>query len=236
MTLNARQSDMVSYLKQERRASVKKLSAHFFVSEMTVRRDLKELELLGYLKRYNGGAVYCAESNILPIESRKLMHAGEKRRLSEAARKYMHDSMTVFIDSSSTCLYILPIIAEFKDVKIVTNSVPCLLDAAKYHIPCLMAGGEYFEHDMCTVGGETERFIRDLNMDVGFYSSLGVSEDGLITDGDASQTSVRKTAMLHCRKNVFLFDSAKQNKKYFYTLCKTKDADDVIILSFKKGD
>ena len=85
-------------------APVKKLAVHFYVSEMTVRRDLKELELLGHLKRYNGGAVYCAESNMLPIESRKLMHAGEKRRHSEAARKYMHDSMTVFIDSSSTCL------------------------------------------------------------------------------------------------------------------------------------
>lgn len=230
MTLNERQNQIIRYLKEQRRASVKKLAAHFFVSEMTIRRDLKVLELLGYLKRYNGGAVYCEDYNILPIESRKLLHADEKRRLSEAARKHLHDLMTVFLDSSSTCLYILPIIAEYKDIKVVTNSIPCLLDAAKYHIPCLAAGGDFFEHDMCTVGGETERFLHGLNIDVGFYSSLGISEDGVISDGDENQTSVRKTAMQICEKNIFFFDSEKQNKKYFYTLCHAKDADEVVLI------
>lgn len=55
--MNDRQSRLIGYLKEQKRASVKKPAARFYVSEMTVRRDLKELELQGYLKRYNGGTV-----------------------------------------------------------------------------------------------------------------------------------------------------------------------------------
>ena len=230
MALNARQIDMAAYLKQNRCATVKKLASHFYVSEMTVRRDLKELELRGYLKRYHGGAVYGEDYNKLPIETRKLLHADEKNRLSAAARRYIHDAMTVFMDSSSTCLYILPILAEYKDIKIITNSVSCLLDAAKYHIPCMMAGGEYFEHDMCTVGSETERFLQNYHIDVGFYSAAGISDDGVISDSDADQTAVRKAVMQHCSKNVFFFDSEKQNKKFFYILCRSDAVDEAVIL------
>lgn len=229
MILNERQNQIIRFLKERNRASVRKLAAHFFVSEMTIRRDLKELESQGYLKRYNGGAVYC-EDNPLPIESRRFLHADEKKRLSEAARKYLHDSITVFLDSSSTCLYILPIIAEYKDIKVVTNSIPCLLDASKYHISCLMAGGSFFARDMCTVGGETERFLRSLNIDIGFYSSGGFSEDGVISDKDENQTSIRKTAMQSCEKNIFFFDSEKKNKKFFYILCQAKETDEVVII------
>ena len=57
MVLNKRQEQTVELVKAEHRASVKRIAQHFFVSEMTVRRDLKILEENGYLKRYNGGAV-----------------------------------------------------------------------------------------------------------------------------------------------------------------------------------
>lgn len=184
MALNNRQAEMVGFIKSNKRVSVKKLASHFYVSEMTVRRDLNELELQGYIQRYNGGAVYSDDYESLPIESRKLLHMAEKKKLSEWTRKYLCDAITVFIDSSSTSLYVIPLLSEYKGITVVTNSVQCLICASKYHLKCIMAGGIYYEHDMCTVGGMTNEFLRNINVDVGFFSAKGLSDDGIISDDD----------------------------------------------------
>ena len=67
MILNERQEQIIETLKKEKRISVKKLSEMFFVCEMTIRRDLKELEESGYIKRYSGGAMINSEEDLMPI-------------------------------------------------------------------------------------------------------------------------------------------------------------------------
>lgn len=230
MIINERQEKMLEFLKREKRASVKKLSARFFVSDMTVRRDLKELNEAGYIKRYRGGAVYSADDHSLNIEARKLLRSGEKDSLSKEAKKYLSDSMTVFIDSSSTCTYIIPLLSEYNEITMITNSVQNLLEASKYHIKCIFAGGDYYERDMCTVGSYPEEFLRGINSDIAFFSALGISDDGIISDSDEKQTAVRKTVIQNCKKNIFLFDSTKLHKKYAFTLCRREDAGGIIIL------
>lgn len=228
MILNDRQNELLKLLKEQGRMSVKKLSQHFFVSEMTVRRDLKEMEKCGYLQRYNGGAVYIGE-NTLPFNLRKFTHLKEKKPIIENAKKYLKDSQTIFIDSSSTCMYIIPALAEYRNIKLVTNSVQSLITAAEYHIPCIITGGECYEADMCCIGSLTEEFLRKINVDVAFLSASGVSEDGIVTDNDIMQTGVRKIIMQNSKKNVFLLDKSKVGKKYTYTLCGRDENNEVII-------
>lgn len=229
MILNDRQNELLKLLKKHGRMSVKKLAEHFYVSEMTVRRDLKEMENCGYLQRYNGGAVYIPETT-LPVDVRKFTHLKEKKTIIENAKKHLADSMTVFIDSSSTCLYIIPALAEYKDIKLVTNSVQNLTAAAEYHIPCIISGGIYYEADMCCVGSLAEEFLRDINVDTAFFSAAAISDDGVISDNDIYQTAVRKTVMQNSHKNIFFLDKEKCGKKCVYTLCRKEDADYVIIL------
>ncbi len=228
--LNERQQDIVEFIKKEKRASVKKLASQFFVSEMTIRRDLKELENQNYLKRYNGGAVYCRSDSLLPIEMRKFLNAKEKNILSKRAEKYLRDSQTVFIDSSSTCMYIIPLLTDYNDITIITNSVQNLLVAAEHHIRCSIAGGNYYERDMCTVGSETENYLRNINVDIAFLTTSGLSDDGVISDIDERQTAVRKAVMENSKKNLFLFESSKLHKKFPYTLCRTDMADDIFMI------
>ena len=57
MGLTDRQARMAEWLNAHGRGTVQELAAAFFVSEMTVRRDLNELARGGYAQRYNGGAM-----------------------------------------------------------------------------------------------------------------------------------------------------------------------------------
>ena len=228
-TMNERRENIMELLNKEKRMSVSKLSKLLYVSEMTIRRDLKDMEKSGYLKRYHGGAIIDSDS-ILPINIRKFTHFDDRDAIMKSAQKHLKDSMSAFLDSSSTCMYIIPAIAEFNNITIVTNSVQNVLLAQRYHINCVIAGGNYYEHDMCTIGSLAAEFLSEINVDAAFFSAQGISEDGIISDSNESQTAIRKIMMKNSKKNIILLDKSKLNSKYLYTLCKADDADEIIIM------
>ncbi len=125
--MNERQRKIIDILKQHGKMSVSKLAKALYVSEMTIRRDLSQMKNHGYIQCYHGGAIYNRNETTLPVTERKLLHSKEKKLLSQKILPFLHDAMTVFIDCSSTCSYIIPILAEFNHIKIVTNSVYSLL-------------------------------------------------------------------------------------------------------------
>ena len=228
MKLEGRKKDIFDILCEKRRASVSELSKLLYVCEMTVRRDLSEMEKQGLLKRYRGGAI-CIEGNELPISRRMYLSEDEKRILAKKAEMYLADNTTVYIDSSSTCHYIIPHLKKFSNIKIVTNSINALLSAAKLHIPCFLIGGEYYEQDMCFVGSVSERYAENINVDTAFFTTKGLSKDGIISDPDLGQTMVRYSIMKNARKNIFLFEKEKIGKKYLHTLCRADSVDGIIL-------
>ncbi len=229
MLLEGRKKDILELLYTKGKISVEELSHTLYVSEMTVRRDLSEMEKAGYLRRYRGGAVLKINSGEMPISQRFLLDKDEKEELCKKCRPFLHDGMTVFIDSSSTCQYLLPHIREHNNMTVITNSVKALLTAGQMHIPCILIGGEYYEQDMCLVGSIAEEYVKNLNVDIAFFTTAALSADGIISDFDVRQTMIRKILMKNAKENIFLFESYKLNKKLLYTLCRKEDATAVIL-------
>ena len=122
MVLNARQQEIMQILKAKGSVSVGELSTTLFASEMTIRRDLTEMEKGGFLRRYRGGAVLKINLGEMPIKERLLLYKEEKEALAKKCLPYLKDDIAVFIDSSSTCQYLLPHIAEFKKAKISVDN------------------------------------------------------------------------------------------------------------------
>lgn len=229
MEYNDRKKDILDILYANGRVSVSKLANALFVSEMTIRRDLTEMEKDGVIKRYRGGAVLNTVSSKMPIIQRFFVDEKEKIYLSKKAISFLRDDLFVFIDSSSTCQYIIPYISRFKNITIITNSVNALLIASKSKISCVLIGGKYSSHDMCFVGSIAEQYANEFNVDIAFFSSLGLSEDGIISDTDVEQTMIRKIIMRNSKKNIFLFEKSKVNKIYAYTVCHKTDVNEVLI-------
>ena len=228
--MNARQMKIFDIVQKKGEATVAHLAETLFVSQMTVRRDLIELEKNGMLTRYHGGAIAIDSKSVVPINLRMKMGENEKKVLARIAHKHLKDDMYVYIDSSSTCMYIIPHLQKYKNVTVVTNSVRAVLLASKYHIPCLLAGGEYREQEMCMMGSTANRFLQEFGTDIAFLTSLGLSDDGVISDGSMEHNEIRKTVMSRTKKTIFLFGSSKLHKSFPFYLCTDKDADEVICL------
>lgn len=230
MQNNERIEDILSLLYEKGRVTVSELSKTLYVSEMTIRRDLIEMENGGYIKRFRGGAVLKSDFREMPINERVFIDREEKKELCSRCEKYLSNNISVFIDSSSTCLYLIPYLKKFKGILLVTNSVKALNNASAYHIPTILIGGEYYEQDMCMVGSLAESYARDINVDVAFMTTAAYSLDGVISDFDLKQTSVRKNVIKNAKKTVFLFEKSKIGKKLTYTLCRKEDVSEVITL------
>lgn len=230
MVLNERQEKIEEYLNEHKHASVRKLASTFFVSEMTIRRDLKAMEKAGYLLRYNGGASCIADNGVLPFTMRKFFHEEHKTHIAEAVRPYLDDNLSVYIDTSSTCFYVIPTLAEYKGITIITNSLFAAISAADYHIPCKLAGGQTYEADLCTIGASAVDYMRSVNPDVAFFSLQAISDDGLITDSNAEQVEVRRAIFPNCQKKVVILDESKRHKTSTYTFCSADEADAVLFI------
>lgn len=81
---------ILDQIEQKRIARVLDLSKDLNVAEMTIRRDLKELESQGYLQRIHGGAKALSSPNptIYKEQSRQ-----DKKAMNTAAKKSSHKSV-----------------------------------------------------------------------------------------------------------------------------------------------
>jgi DeoR family glycerol-3-phosphate regulon repressor len=229
MELNSRKKEILNMLYVKGRITVGELSKTLFVSEMTIRRDLSEMEKGGYLRRYRGGAILKVDNKEMPITERVYLDEDEKKELCQQCVPFLRDGITIYLDSSSTCLYLIAHIQKYRGVMIVTNSVQVVLSASVYHIPCLLIGGEYYEQDMCLVGSIAEQYAKELNIDVAFFSTAAYSDDGVISDFDLRQTMIRKIILKNVKESIFLFEGSKIGKKMTYTLCRREDVTRIIL-------
>jgi murein DD-endopeptidase MepM/ murein hydrolase activator NlpD len=150
MTINERQKEIIGLLHQKGSVSVSELSKTLFVTEMTIRRDLSELEKGGFLRRYRGGAVLKINLGEMPISERMLLDKDEKEALALMCLEYLRDDMTVFIDSSSTCQYLLPHLSQLKKLnpeltEIIKPGQKILISEAKSFLRVQTTKTEYKE-------------------------------------------------------------------------------------------
>ena len=226
--LNERQNKILERLGKNERVRVRELAKELYVSEMTVRRDLEAMERENLLKRCHGGAVKIGNYQEYPIKVRMSINSKEKKDLAEQSKKYLKDGQVIFFNSSSTCAYIIPYLKDYKNIKVITNSVHLLVLLGNHHIPCALTGGDYFEAERCLVGRSAESFLREINADIAFVSGEGVSDDGYVTDGNPDLAEISKIAIKRAKIKILLMDKSKIGNKYAYNICHIDDADEII--------
>lgn len=94
------------------------LARDFGVSEMTIRRDLDELEALGLARRVRGGAIALGPE---PWEQRHQHNARAKAKISEKLIPLVPTIGTVAFDASTTIYRLAASIGNVRDLRVVTN-------------------------------------------------------------------------------------------------------------------
>src|SRR5512140_2141961 len=119
-----RWDDLRALIRENGVIRVEDLCRRLKVSPATVRRDLDQLERGGAIRRVHGGAVSVESRLDEPVFADKTsLAAREKRRIAEAALKFIAPGDTVYLDGGSTVLELARLLRDRSNLTVVTNSL-----------------------------------------------------------------------------------------------------------------
>ena len=229
MTVYERQRELLNYLKQKHFATISELAKTVWASESSVRRDIKALELKGYVKQIYGGVVLPEyENSVVPVTLRDPSNSAVKEELAKRAAEYIFDGATVIMDGSSTVRRIVKYIGNAKRLNIITNNQRIFNTCDNPEIKLYCTGGLFLPQSNIFVGSAAESYINSINADILFFSSQALSDSGEISDASEEECSLRRTMMTRAKKKIFLCDSSKVGKRRTFALCDKSDVDVII--------
>lgn len=229
MYYTERFNQIIEILKKKKKVSVHNLAKELYVSEPTVRRDLKILEENGKIKRSYGGAVLAEfVHSEVPLVLRESQNLPEKDIIANIAKEYIKDGQVIFLDASSTVYALVKHLSKFSNIVVITNGPKTSIKLAEMQIRSYCTGGLLLEHDVSYVGSLAERFVENFNADVFFFSCRGVSKDGALTDSSVEETDIRRVMMANAKKSIFLCAADKVGKEYMYKLTDIDKVDAVV--------
>lgn len=224
MIKKERQEAILSILHAKQFCSVNYLANKLYVAPITVRRDLTEMESAGLLKRCHGGASVIEFANReVPFELRCRENSTEKAKIARKAAEMISHGDTVFLDASTTVSHLADYISAELDLTIITNSIRVLEKLKGRGIRCYLTGGMLLENSAALVGRIAEDTVSSLFADICFFSSQGITEDGLITDFSEDETRLRRSMIANAKKSVFLYDHSKWGKRFLFKVCFADD-------------
>lgn len=217
-------------LYDKKRVIVSELSREFDVSEETIRRDLEHLALEGNVTKTYGGAVLDEHSSIdLPFNLRQKENPDGKLKIAELVSSVVKDGDHIFLDASTTAVFIAKSIKQNKKLSVITNSIENVIelaDAEDTDVYC--TGGVLNSQSMSFEGSKTIELIGSLNVDKVFLSCKCFDIEGGATDGNTEIAGI-KQHMIRSSSAVYLcVDSTKFDKIGFAKICELKDIDVII--------
>ncbi len=203
-----RSGKILSIIAERQKIEVAELSALLDVSQVTVRKDLDELEQKGLIKREHGFAHINSVDN---ISGRLAYHYSEKQKIARKAAELIHDNDTVMIESGSCCALLARELADSgRNLTIVTNSAfiaDDIRDAANIQI--ILLGGIYQHNSQCLVGPMIRDAAGNYNVRYFFIGTDGWSERTGFTNKDPMRTQAVRDMAHSAEEIVILTESTK---------------------------
>ena len=194
--------------------SIPSLCDYFQVSEMTIHRDLYALEAIGQIKKTRGGAVV-KEDLLVPVNYRVRagIHEAEKERIGKKAVEIIGEGETIFLDASTTSMYIAKNLNNFEKLTVYTHShmmISTLME--KPGIEVHSVGGLVSKETMALVGSEAEAAMTLLRPDRCFVGAAGISIEEGVYDPSLPEASMKRAIVKASREVYLVATSEKFNQ------------------------
>ena len=225
-----RRNQILEKLQIEKRVVVSELSQLYKVSEETIRRDLDKLEKEGLAIKSYGGAVINEDVSIdLPFNVRKNQNVTGKQRMAELAASLVKDGDHIFLDASTTAVFLAKALKERERLTVITNSLEILLelaDVSGWNI--ISTGGVMQEGYLAFLGSKTDESIRSYYVDKVFISCKALDREWGIMESQEAFGSTKRAMLNSGRKRILVIDSSKFDQTAFSVCGSVKDIDVVV--------
>ncbi len=227
MIRNERKNQILTIIGQTGFIEVEKLAQKLYTSASTVRRNLTELEKMGLVKRSYGKVALADEAPNIPLQLRFRKFHEEKQIIAAKASACLANNAVVFVDGSSTCLHMAPLLSRYKNLIVYTNGMELCTLLADSGVRVYSTGGRFIPRSLAFAGEDAIRMIRSVWFDAAFFSCAGFC-DGVLSDYEESETQLRRELLGQAKKKYFLCDTSKHGKSFPYVICREADVTAII--------
>lgn len=226
-----RQEKILQILKEKNSISVNKLSELLFASPSTIRRDLSHMEQKGLVERTFGGVVLASRpsNKETSFELRENTNLSVKRSLCQKASQLIKDNSTIFLDSSSTLLPLVPYLNSFSNLTIITNGLFVateIINKTKHRV--IIPGGEIQPNTNSMLGPITISNIKSFHADMTIMSASALEPLEGISESTVEQGNVKRSMIENSDSVICLIDSTKVHKASLFKTCPIQDIDVLI--------
>ena len=187
------------------------------VSEITIRRDLAELESKGLLIRTHGGAVKSKATDMLFNYDLKInKNRQNKEAICQLATNYIEEGDIIFVDCGTTLSLLVKYISKFNGLTVITTSLPVISELIKYpNIRSSLIGGEIDIERQATYGTVAENTIGYYHANKAFIGADGISLKKGLSSYDEKEGAITRSMIENSDEVFLLCDSSKIEKNSF---------------------
>ncbi|MDR0920752.1 MAG: DeoR/GlpR family DNA-binding transcription regulator [Lactobacillales bacterium] len=200
------------------------------VSDMTIRRDLTELEAQGKLRRVHGGAqsLNSYKQRELSHEEKKVIHTPEKEAVVKKALTLIEDGDTIFLGPGTT-IELLAQQLEARELRIITNSLSVfLILQQKTNLQKVyLIGGELRQKTGAFYGEIANSALQKFSYAKAFVSANAI-KGNQVMNASIEEGKTQNVALENSQERYLLIDDSKINKEDFFTFYLLEDLTAVI--------
>lgn len=221
---NARIQRIIAILQERNGSSVRDLAEELGVSEMTIRRDIDELDSTDVIRRVHGAVIYNPEfTNQAPIEGVGLdrdiaQQKALQRQLGQAASALINSNDMVLLDSGEIAIHMAQNLPVDRRLSLCTYSTAVFNKAAACssveHL--YLIGGEYHaDSSMCSSEFSAD-ILKNFRFSKAFIFPDGIHSEFGITCAHLYEVASKRAAIASSVRTILvaessLFDSVSRN-------------------------
>lgn len=198
MQESERERALLRLLDESGSARIEALARQLGVTDETIRRTAKRLEVRGLVTRVHGG-LHLKDWHSEPSFARRIVQNREaKRRIAAKVAEVVADGTALMLDVGSTTAHVAQALRQRRDLTVITNSLPVAQALAGHNgNRVYMAGGELRPHDGGTFGDEALAFLRQFRVQLAVLSVAAIDAPAGFMLQDLREAEFSR-AMLSC--------------------------------------
>lgn len=185
-----RRQAILEAVEREGRVLAAELAQRLDASEDTIRRDLRELDAAGLLRRVHGGAM--RRTREASFGERVERDLARKGALAQALRDCIRPGDTVLIDAGSTNLALARLLEDGQAATIVTNSPQLALALGDFRrTRIVLLGGNYHAEAGAVLGARTLAELQQLRADLCIVGVCALDTKRGLAASDPEQAAIK---------------------------------------------
>ena len=201
------------------------------VSQMTLRRDLFQLEEDGRVIRIRGGAMSVKEVQKVSGEAytKKITtNTDAKIVIARKAAALIDEGTCIFVDGGTTAMYLSK---ELPDINctIFTNGIAVAMELAqKKNVNITVVGGQLMKDNLSTSSPASKDYFDLTNFEIAIVSATAFTPEQGFSCNSQIESDLLKIVFKKARRVYMMLDSSKIGKINPYTFAHIEDVDVLI--------